>query len=109
MKRFFVPILLAAWPLALHAQDKAVPRVETKAPPFRETAPTAKTDLPLTLRDAVDALPPADLKEFLNVLRDHYIGAEKLTDAEISRATVQGLLERIAPGASLLPPPTQTP
>lgn len=109
MKRLAVPTLLAASLLSLQAQDKAAPPVEPKVSIFRETAPVAKPAPPQTLREAVDALPPADLKEFLNVLREHYIGAEKLTEVEISRATVQGLLERVAPGAALLPPPTQTP
>jgi hypothetical protein len=108
MKRLVVPALLAGLLLPVRAQDKAVPRVETKAPGLRETQAASKTDSPPTLREAVDALTPADLKDFLNVLREHYIGAEKLTDVEISRATVQGLLERIAPGASLLPPAAQT-
>lgn len=85
------------------AQNPAAPRVETKAPAFRETAPDAKPAPPKTLREAVDALPDADLKDFLNVLRDHYISADALTETEVLRATVQGLLDRISPGASILP------
>lgn len=102
MKRLAVPAILAALLLALRAEDKPVPT-------FRETPPATKAVPPATLREAVDALPEADLKEFLKVLREHYIGGAKLTETEISRATVQGVLERIAPGASLAAPAAQTP
>ena len=102
MKRLAVPAVLAALLLALRAEDK-------QAPTFRETPPATKAAPPPTLREAVDALPEADLKDFLNILREHYISGAKLDATEISRATVQGLLERIAPGASLLTAPAQSP
>ncbi len=57
------------------------------------------------LREAVDGLSDADLKDFLRVLRDNYIKPDALSDTAISRATVQGLVERLAPGASLRPAP----
>ena len=102
MKRLAVPAFLAASLLALHAEDKS-------GPSFRETPPATKAAPAPTLREAVDALPEADLKEFLKILREHYVGGAKLTETEISRATVQGLLDRIAPGASLVVPNAQTP
>ena len=55
------------------------------------------------LRESVEALSDADLKEFLRVLRDNYIKPGLLTDTELSRATAQGLIERLAPGVSLRP------
>jgi len=108
MKRFAAPALSLLLCAPVCAQEKtAKPNVETAVPAFRETAPQPPK-APQTLREAVDALSEADLKEFLNVLREHHIGASKLTETELSRARVQGLLERLAPGASLLPsaPPT---
>lgn len=104
MKRLVAPALLVAFLAPLAAQEKtATPNVETSpSPPFRETAPKPPKP-PLTLREAVDALSDADLKQFLNVLREHYIGASKLDENELARARVQGLLERLAPGATLLP------
>ena len=59
---------------------------------------------PVPLREAVDGLSEADLQEFLQVLRTNYVKPDVLTETELSRATVQGLLERLAPGASLLAP-----
>ena len=60
---------------------------------------------PLTQREAVDSLTPSDLAEFLPLLHEHYIGASKLTDEELSRATIQGVLDRIAPGARIIDAP----
>lgn len=97
------PLLLAlAAPLCLFAQEPT-PRVETKPPEFRQTQPA-----PQTLREAIDALPEADLKELLTILRDHYIAPDKLDDTAVLRATAQGLIERFAPGI-VLPLDTTTP
>ena len=56
-----------------------------------------------TLRETVDALSEADLKDFLRVLRENYIKPDALSETELSRATIQGMIERLAPGAALLP------
>ena len=56
-----------------------------------------------TLRETVDALSDADLKDFLRLLRENYIKPDALSEAELSRATIQGMIERLAPGASLRP------
>lgn len=79
-----------------------MPTIETKPPAFRETAPRTQSRPPQSLREAVDGLTEADLREFLKILREHYVDAPKLDENELSRATVQGLLERLAPGASLV-------
>ena len=55
------------------------------------------------LRESVDALSDADLKDFLRLLRENYIKPDALSEAELSRATIQGMIERLAPGASLRP------
>ena len=68
-------------------------------------ADDAKPALPPTLHEAVDALSDADLKDVTRILREKYIKPEMLDAAELSRATVQGLVQRLGPGASLLPAP----
>ena len=55
------------------------------------------------LRESVDALSDADLKDFFRLLRENYIKPDALSEAELSRATIQGMIERLAPGASLRP------
>lgn len=58
------------------------------------------------LREVVDALSDADLARVLPLLRENYVAAEKLTDEETSRSTVQGLLDRHASGARILDAPS---
>ena len=69
------------------------------------TVPPASADEPPppTLRETVDSLSDDDLKEFLRLLRENYIKPDALSEAELSRATIQGIIERLGPGASLRP------
>lgn len=67
-----------------------------------EPAADRKSPSQLSTREAVEALSDADLARFLPLLKENYIEAEKLTETEVSRATVQGLLERLGPGAAIL-------
>ncbi|MEQ1858555.1 MAG: S41 family peptidase [Chthoniobacteraceae bacterium] len=90
------PLLLALTAPLLLCADEPVPRVETKPPEFRQTQPG-----PQTLREAVDALPEADLKELLNLLREHYLAPDKLDETAVLRATAHGLFERFSPGIVL--------
>ena len=71
------------------------------------TVPPASADEPPppTLRETVDSLSDDDLKEFLRLLRENYIKPDALSEAELSRATIQGIIERLGPGASLRPAP----
>src|SRR5205823_595741 len=50
----------------------------------------------------VDALSDAELEQVIHLLKDNYLKPEALGEVEQRRATVQGLLDRIAPGASIL-------
>ena len=58
------------------------------------------------LREVVDALSEADLARVLPLLRENYVRAEKLTNEEAARSTVQGLLDRVAAGARILDAPS---
>jgi hypothetical protein len=59
-----------------------------------------------TTRQAVDALSEAELDEVIQFLKDNFINPAALDETALKRATVQGVLDRIAPGASLLHSPT---
>ena len=58
-----------------------------------------------TTRAAVDALNDAELDQVISLLKENYIHPEALSDAEMKRASVQGILDRIAPGAALAEAP----
>ena len=56
----------------------------------------------MTTRSAVDALSDAELDDVIRLLKDNYIKPDSLSEAEQKRATVQGLLDRLAPGAAIV-------
>lgn len=73
---------------------------EPAADASKKPAPDAAT------RQAVDALSDAELDQVIQLLKDNFINPNALDEAALKRATVQGVLDRIAPGASLFQAPT---
>ena len=64
--------------------------------------PAAKP-IPTSLnRPAVDGLSDAELEQVLQLLKENFINPKALKDEEMRRATVQGVLDRISPGAAIL-------
>jgi Peptidase family S41 len=51
---------------------------------------------------AIDALPVDALDEAIELLREHYLTPAALDEQELKRATLQGLLERLGTGATLV-------
>lgn len=84
---------------------KSLPILALAAILIAAPAAPAEDSRPPTLRETVNLLSDDDLKEFLRLLRENYLKPDTLTDAEISRATIQGIIERLGPGASLRPAP----
>ena len=50
----------------------------------------------------VDGLSPDDVAKAVSVLKKNFVRPDALTDAELARATLQGLLDRLAPAVSLV-------
>jgi hypothetical protein len=50
----------------------------------------------------VDALSPDDVAKAVSALKGSFVRPEALSDTEMARATLQGLLDRLAPEASLV-------
>jgi hypothetical protein len=105
MTRPLLLALIASCALA-QTQTPAEPKVETRSPEFRGDVPTPPA-VPKGLKEAIDDLPEADLKELITILRENYVAPDKLDDAAIARATAQGILDRFAPGI-LLPLGTES-
>ncbi|HWB59087.1 MAG TPA: S41 family peptidase [Chthoniobacteraceae bacterium] len=49
----------------------------------------------------IDSLSPSDLSDAINKLKTNYVDPASLNDQELSRATLQGLVARLAPGAAI--------
>jgi C-terminal processing protease CtpA/Prc len=50
----------------------------------------------------VDALPPGDVAKAIAAVKESYVRPQALSDVEMERATLQGLLDRLAPEVSLV-------
>ncbi len=84
------------------APEKQPDAEKPPASPAPKPAPKPrKPGEPFTTRAAVDSLTDAELDQIISLLKDNYISPDALADDELKRATVQGIIDRIAPGASI--------
>jgi hypothetical protein len=54
-----------------------------------------------TLRTLIDSLPPGEVQDAINFLKSNYLKPTALSEQELNRATLAGLLGRLTPGASI--------
>ncbi|PYJ98460.1 MAG: hypothetical protein DME68_06495 [Verrucomicrobia bacterium] len=102
--------LLATWMMSmlaarLLAQSStpapAVPQTASKSPalPSPSQSPSAKP----TTEQLVNSLSPADLQAAISLLKSNFTNPDAITDTELNRATIQGLMVRLPHGVMLLP------
>ncbi|MEO7167687.1 MAG: S41 family peptidase [Spartobacteria bacterium] len=82
----FVPGLVVAQPSPRPSATVAA------APPVASPAPAT-----------IDTLEPEDLQKVIPLLKEHYVDPSALSETELRRATLAGLLSRLGRGAVLLP------
>ena len=87
------------------AEKPPAPPAAPAPKPAAKPRPSPKPGEPPTTRSAVDSLGDAALDQLIPLLKDNYIDPDALSDDELKRATVQGILDRIAPGASIVEAP----
>lgn len=56
-----------------------------------------------TTEDLANSLGPADLQAVITLLKSNFTNPDELTDTELNRATVEGLMVRLPRGVMLLP------
>jgi Peptidase family S41 len=56
-----------------------------------------------TTEDLVNSLGPADLQAVITLLKTNFTNPDAITDTELNRATVEGLIVRLPRGVTLLP------
>jgi Peptidase family S41 len=106
MSRF----LLATWLMSmlvarLFAQSStpapSVPQTASKSPalPSPSQSPSAKP----TTEQLVNSLSSADLQAVIALLKSNFTNPDAITDTELNRATIQGLMVRLPHGLMLLP------
>src|SRR3989442_13733513 len=86
----------------LGAQSPA-PTSPPSAPPAASPSATPTTE------DLVNSLGPADLQAVITLLKNNFSDPDAITDTELTRATVQGLIVRLPRGVMLLPGKESTP
>ena len=102
--------LLATWMMSmlaarLLAQSStpapSVPQIASKSPalPSPSQSPSAKP----TTEQLVNSLSPADLQAAISLLKSNFTNPDAITDTELNRATIQGLMVRLPHGVMLLP------
>jgi hypothetical protein len=75
------------------------PQAQAKPPASSAPSPSATP----TVKELVDSLRPADLQAFITLLKGNFTDPDAITDTELNRATVEGLLVRLPHGITLLP------
>jgi peptidase S41-like protein len=94
----FVLFALDANLLGQSPAPTSPPQTATKSPAQPTSSPSATP----TTEDLVNSLGPTDLQAFITLLKANFTDPEAITDTELNRATVQGLLARLPRGITLL-------
>ncbi len=82
------------------------PTQPVRPPPIASSPPAAPSPSPArkpTTRQLVDSLSPADLQAVITLLKSNFTNPDAITDTELNRATVEGLMVRLPRGVILLP------
>src|SRR5260370_33856917 len=76
-----------------------VPQSPSKSPELPAVSPSTTPGT----EDVVNSLGPADLQAVITLLKSNFVNPDAITDTEMNRATVQGLMARLPRGVMLLP------
>lgn len=100
-----ISILAANLPAQSPAQTEPPPpggrtsQTPARSPGLPASSPSAAP----TTQDLVNSLGPADLQAVITLLKSNFTAPDAITDTELNRATVEGLLVRLPRGVLLLP------
>lgn len=104
MFRFICPALIgiSLIPNAL-AQSPSPPVASSTRPQAPKINPTPTPSPTPTTEEILNSLGQSDLQAVISLLKSNFTNPDALSDLELSRATVQGLIDRLAHGVMLLP------
>ena len=102
MFRFLLaPFVIAVLGASLAAQSPA-PTSPAQKGPQPAAQPASSPSTTPTIEELVDSLGPADLQAFITLLKANFTDPDAITDTELNRAMVEGLLVRLPRGITLL-------
>jgi Peptidase family S41 len=97
-----ISLLFAANVFGQSPAPSSVPTANSPAPPIKSVSPPA-SPTPGT-EQIVDSLGDGDLQSAIALLKSNFTNPDAITDTELNRATLTGLLARMPGGLMLLPP-----
>ncbi len=97
-----ISFLLAAHAFGQSPAPSSVPTANSPAAPGKSVAPSA-SPTPGT-EQIIDSLGEGDLQAAIALLKSNFTNPDAITDTELNRATLAGLLMRMPGGLMLLPP-----
>src|SRR5436189_336827 len=105
MLRFTWPALIGVSLMtnALAQSPAAAPSVSGAPMLGKSATPTASPSASPTTQELVNSLGPADLQAVITLLKSNFTNPDAITDTELNRATVEGLIVRLPRGVVLLP------
>jgi hypothetical protein len=87
------------------APASPAPTQPVRPPPIASSPPAAPLPSPAkkpTTKELVDSLGPTDLQAVITLLKSNFANPDAITDTELNRATVEGLIARLPRGVMLL-------
>jgi hypothetical protein len=99
----FVVANLAAQSPAPRLPAQTPPATASQAPLKSLTTPARSPLATPTTEELVNSLGPADLQAVITLLKSNFTDPDAITDPELNRATVEGLMARLPRGVMLLP------
>src|SRR5213076_2007879 len=100
-----ISFLLAAHAFGQNPAPSSAPTANSPAAPGKSVAPSASpTPGPERI---IDSLGEGDLRAAIALLKSNFTNPDAITDTELNRATLAGLLVRMPGGLMLLPPPAR--
>src|SRR5437867_8927662 len=96
---FFVAIAALAQTPSPAVMSPSRPAVSARPSALSSPSPSSSP----TTEDLVNSLGPADLQAVVTLLKANFTDPDAITDTELNRATVEGLIKRLPRGVMLLP------
>jgi Peptidase family S41 len=102
MARFFLATFVIAVLVVKLAAQSPAPSSPAQTGAKSPAQPTPSASATPTMEELVESLGPADLQALITLLKANFTNPDAITDTELSRATVEGLLVRLPRGITLL-------
>ena len=103
IQRILLVLALLAGGLLAQQQSSPTPSPTPEPLPSPTPAP-APTPPPRTMRELINGLKDEDVDKALQTFKEGFFDASKVDDREMKRATLEGLVRRLSPGAAIVNP-----